>query len=126
MEFPRVRLVEPLVGRIERGNGKVQQAHPADGSMPAAGSDIDGGEWLERMADAVEFDFALAIEHDIDLGHDLVIMRAGVFGDIDQVNTGGVVRVVCEGPACGAAGTTVGRQLIQLDDCWVVHAWAKR
>ena len=40
----------------------------SDGTVNAAGRDEDGGHGADRMAAAVQFDLALALEDDVDLG----------------------------------------------------------
>lgn len=115
------RSVEPFVRGIECGDGNVEEAQSADCPVSAAGPDVDGRKWPDRIPGAVQFDFTLALEYDVDLGHDLVIVGAGVRGDVDQVNAGCVLSVLSEGPSRGTAWTGHASQFIQLGDGRVVR-----
>src|SRR5436305_15255623 len=83
-----VVLIEPLVVRIKRRHRDVDDLQLPDGPVAAAGLDVDGGHRPHRDALAVELEVAFALEDEVDLGHPLVVVRAGVGADLDEVDRG--------------------------------------
>ena len=82
---PPYRSVEVLVFGVKGGDANVDDSHSADGAMTAAGLDEDGGEGLYRHDFAIELHAAIAFEDKVDLGELLVVVHAGVFGDLNYV-----------------------------------------
>ena len=72
-------VVEIFVGGVEGGDGDIDDAHFTDGTMAAAGFDKDAGHGFDGEEFAIKLDVALAIEDEIDLGHRLVVVGAGLF-----------------------------------------------
>src|SRR3954471_9345624 len=58
--------------------------------MAASGPDINGRHRFNWEQPAIEFHLPLAFEDEVNLGHVLVIMGAGIFLDIDQVHAGDI------------------------------------
>ena len=85
--------IKPLVFGVEGGNGDVDDAEVADGTMAATGFDHDRGEGFERVFFAVEFNMAFSFEDEVDLGHLFMVVDFAVFLDVDEVDGGrGVFR----------------------------------
>lgn len=78
--------------------------------------DEDGIAGAHRVALAIEFHFTLAFEDVIDFGEPLVVMRAGIGRDIDQVQRGDAVWVVEERSPGLAARTRDRRQVLRSRD----------
>lgn len=101
-EFPSIK---PLVFRIEFRDRDVDDFHFADGPVFASGADEDGGHGLEREELPVELHLTFTFEDEVDLSQLFVVMRLGVFLDVNQVDGRDFVVVVHEGPAGESAGT---------------------
>jgi hypothetical protein len=114
-------IVEPFVCGVKRRNGKVQDPESADRPMSAAGRDIDGGQRLDGVPGAVQFDFTMAFEDDIDFRHSLVIMRAWICCNVDQMHARGSSRELGEGASCDPARTRGCGQFGQMDEVRLVH-----
>jgi len=56
--------------------------------VAAAGPDVDRRHRLDRNEFAVQFHLPVAFEHEINLGHLFVIMRARIFLNIHNVKAG--------------------------------------
>lgn len=113
-----VRSIEPLVVRVEGGDGDVEDLHPADGAVAAAGFDENRRQRFHREALAVEFDeaFALHFEDRINLGHLLVIVGLRIELDIDDVHGGDGVVGCRKTPARETARAAHRRHFVELAD----------
>src|ERR1051326_674827 len=89
--------------------------------MTAEGMDIDGCHWFYCEKLAVEFDLAFAFKDDIDLSHSIVIMRAGVAPNLDQVHTRQARCGSSEGAPCLATWAFNWRNLIELGNEVIFH-----
>ena len=112
------RSVEPLVMRIKGGDGDVEDFHAADRAVAAARFDKNCGEGLHGKTFAVEFDeaFAVHFEHGVNLRHFLVIVRARIELDVDDVDGGDGVVGRGKTPTRPAARAAHGRHLVELAD----------
>src|SRR5438876_9378238 len=108
--------VEPLVILFERRDGDIDDFEVADRAVAAAGSDVNGGHRFDMMTLAIEFNFAFAFEHKVNLRRSLVIMRAGIGLDVDQMQAGSRAGQFGKSASREAARTTLRRQSIKLCD----------
>jgi len=118
-------LVEPLVRRVERGDGHIEDLQLADCSVSAAGLDEDRCFRLERMSFTIEFDMTFAFQHVIDFGHLLVIVGLTVFFDRDHVHGREFIVGHSEGTFRFTARTRYRRDIGELGDHVFGHAFRK-
>ena len=81
-------IVKVFVGRIEGGDRDINDFHLPDSSVSTTWLDQDGRHRLYGYDFTVEFDLSFTFQHEINLCHLLMVMGAGLFGNLDQVNTG--------------------------------------
>src|SRR5687768_8311929 len=89
--------------------------------MPATGFDQNAGHWLNGKPLAIQFNFSLAFEHNIDLAHFLMIMRARVCRDIHAVHTGRSAWSFGKGAPRRAARTGLRGYFIELSNGKIRH-----
>lgn len=89
--------------------------------MAAAGSDHDGGHGADGDHFAIELYVALALEDEVDLGEGLVVVGAGIRGDIDAVDGGRRIAWDGEAAARGAAGAGLRGDFVELGEEVVFH-----
>jgi hypothetical protein len=82
--MPR-RSVQMLIGRIERGEGDIDDPEPADGPVAAAGVNHNGHAGAHTVALAVQFHLAFTFQKVIDLGRPLVVMDASILLNLHDV-----------------------------------------
>ena len=81
-------IVKVFIGRIEGGDRDINDFHLPDSSVSTTWLDQDGGHRFHGDDFAVELDLPFTFEDKINLGHLLVVMGAGLFGNVDHVDTG--------------------------------------
>src|SRR5436309_15565532 len=108
--------IEPLIIVLERRDGDIDDFEVADGAVSTARSDVNSCHWFDVMAFAIEFNFAFAFEHEINLRRSLVIMRAGIGLDVDQMQAGSRAGQFGKGAPREATRTALRRQSIKLCD----------
>src|SRR6266545_3611539 len=113
--------IEPFVRLVKRRHGDVHEAQLADGPVAAAGPDVNGRHRLHRHHFAVQLHLALAFEDEVNLRHPLVVVRARIALDVDDVQAGDVAGGLREGPAREAARAADGWRLIELRDEIIRH-----
>jgi len=91
------------------------------GSMAASRPDINRGHRLDWEQLPVQVDLPLSFQHDVNLGHAPVIMRAGIHLNIDQMNAGRVVGRTGKGPPRETARAGRGRLIRELGNHVVGH-----
>lgn len=84
--------------------------------MPAAGLDEDGVARPHGVALAVEFHFALAFKNVINLSEPLVIVRAGIGRDVDDMQRNDAVDIIDKRPPRFAARAFRGRKITRSRD----------
>ncbi len=89
--------------------------------MATTWPDVNGGHRLHRDFLPIEFDMTGALKDEINFGHALVIMRAGILLDINDVQAGDTSAYLGKGSAGETAGTALGWKFIQLGDFEVSH-----
>jgi hypothetical protein len=115
------RLIEPLVGGIERGDGDVDDFHLADGAVEAARLDENGGHEFDGVEFAVEFHESFAFQDEMNLGQLFVLVSRGVGLDVDEMNRSDGVVGRDKGTTRLAAGTGDGIDVGQMGDGEVGH-----
>ena len=109
-----VTSVKPLIRWIEGRDGDVNDPQMANGAMAATWFNQDGCPWFYGDQFAVEFQVTVTFQHQINLGHALVIMNPGLRPNLDLVDRGGRVLRRQKGPPRQSARAGDGRDLIQL------------
>src|SRR5690242_16720444 len=70
--------IEPFVFLVECRNRDVDYFELTYRAMAAARLNVDHRHRFDRISCPVEFDFAFAVQHEINFRHSLVIMRARI------------------------------------------------
>jgi hypothetical protein len=91
------------------------------GPVTAAGLDVDRGKGFHGVPLPVEFNTARSLEHDVDLSSSLVIVRAGILLDVDEVNACCALAGFRESATGQAAWAGARRELIELNDGCRAH-----
>ncbi len=92
-------------GRIEGGNRDVEDSHVSNCPMPTFRQDHDRRTGVHVDPQAVELDLALAFEHVVKLGGELVVIRPGIRFEIDDMHRGHTTRGIRECAASLSTGT---------------------
>jgi len=83
--------------------------------MTAPRLDHDGRHWFNRETFPIELDFAFSLQDEVYFGQSFVVVRLGIFLNIDQMQ--GCCLILCrgKGSACLTAWAWHWRELIELN-----------
>jgi len=98
------RSIEPLIGRIEGRDRKIQEFQVADCPMPAARFDQDRRSGADLAQLPIEFHLPGTFEKIINFGHLPVVMRSGISISLYDMQRGDPIGVVGKGASRAAAG----------------------
>ena len=121
MRITRDSLVKPLILAIESGDGDVDDLQLSDRAMSAAGLDQNCCHRLQRKNFSIQLHLAFTFEHEIEFGHLFMIVRPGIFLDVNQVKGSDRIIRAGKGAPGEATGTTDRGSLVQLSDHIVGH-----
>ena len=89
--------------------------------MTAAGFDEDRGLRLDGKRLPVQLDMPLSFEHEVDLRHLLVVVRARVLLDLHDMHRGERVARLGEGAFGPTAGAAHGIDILKIGDHVIRH-----
>ena len=98
------RSVEPLIGRVERRDRKIEKRQVADCPMPAARFDQDRRSGADLAELPIEFHLPGTFEKIIDFGRLPVVMRSGISISLYDMQRGDPIGIVGKGASRAAAG----------------------
>ena len=98
------RSIEPLIGRIEGRDRKIEKRQVADCPMPAARFDQDRRSGADLAQLPIEFHLPGTFEKIVDFGRLLMVMRLGLSISLYDVQRGDSVGIVGKGASGAAAG----------------------
>lgn len=91
------------VGVVVLGDGDVDEGQLADGAVPAAGLDEDGGQGLDGNHFAIQFEKAFSFENEVNFGRLLMVVAGGLVFDLEEMNGSRSIGQVRKAAAGGAA-----------------------